>query len=390
MSNQAIYEYLIVILPRYQQGNRSEKSKILSEAVLVTQLSRKHLIRKLRAPHVLLKKGSKSGRPRKYPETMLLSHYIRSTWIDMDRISGKRMKSALKDWLPYYPEIPDSIKTQLLLMSASTLERFLKKIRGYEKLKGLSTTRSPAWYMKNMFPINNFSQRPVKPGFMQADTVAHCGDSAAGPFMSTLTLTDLYCGWTENRALFTKKAINVRKKITDIEQNMPFFILAINFDSGSEFLNTEILNWGRTESGKQRIVLTRSRPYKKNDNCYVEQKNYTHVRELFGYERIDQESLTVLMNEIYKNYWNPLQNFFMPQFKLKEKKRVGSKIVKKFDPPKTPYDRLMESQSLSDTQKEMLKNKKQSLNPRELKKNLESKLKDFFQKLKESKIKGVA
>jgi hypothetical protein len=244
--------------------------------------------------------------------------------------------------------------------------------------------------MKNKIPINTFDSQVDRPGHLQADTVAHCGTSIEGSYVHSLTLTDIFSGWTENRCFYRKTAVHVRGKLVEMENASPFDFLSINFDSESEFLNREVLQWGRQANGKKRIKLTRSRPYRKNDNCYVEQRNYTHVKELFGYERIEDSSLTDLMNEIYRDYWNPLQNFFMPVFKLEKKTRIGSKIVKKHGRPKTPYQRLMESNHLSEKQKQMLHAQKAKLNPFTLQEQLEKKLKAFFTRLNQSKAPRIA
>jgi hypothetical protein len=164
-------------------------------------------------------------------------------------------------------------------------------------------------------------------------------------------------------------------------------LIAINADSGSEFMNKEMLKF--TNYG-DRIEFTRSRPYKKNDNCYVEQKNFTHVRELFGYERFEDPQLLDLMNDIYGNYWNPLQNYFLPTYKLKEKIRVGGMIRKKYDRPETPFTRLISSPHLSETQKKKLREQKEKLDPFQLKKTLELKLKDFFDLVRKVDIKKTS
>ena len=390
MSYQAIKEYLIAILSRYQSSDRMEKSRLLNEAVLVTGRSRKQLIRLLGEPKDVIGRKKPSGRHRRYPRELLLPH-IRRLWIAMERISSKRMKAAYVDWLPFYehPEFNSQVQLLIEQMSASTLERFLRILRGELKAnKGLSTTY-PARYMKNKIPLNTFDRKITKPGFTQADTVAHCGNAVSGAFANTLTLTEIASTWTENRAIFTKKAHRVRDKFVDIKDSLPFHLFAINVDSGSEFLNNVMLQFTNLHPSAP-IVLTRSRPYQKNDNCYVEQKNFTHVRELFGYERIEDPNLILLMNEIYKNYWNPLHNFFLPTFKLKEKVRIGAKIVKKFDRPQTPYLRLMNSQHLSEDQKQKLMERKSQLNPFELKAGLEQKLKLFFEELRKSKSREAA
>jgi len=392
MSYQAIREYLIAVLPRYQAAEKKGKSQILDEAFLVTQLTRKHLIRQLNETQEILALKKPSGRRPLYDRELLLPH-VRFLWIQMERICGKRMKAAYPDWLPRYTSetFTTAVRLQLEKMSAATLERMLRVIRkGEAASKGLTST-CPARYMKNKIPLNTFDAKIDRPGYMQGDTVAHCGTSLEGVFANSITLTDIDSTWTENRAMLSKKAVEVKSKFIDIEASLPFDLLAVNTDSGSEFLNRPILRFMRPlEAGKRQITFTRSRPYKKNDNCYVEQKNFTHVRELFGYERIEDPELVDLMNEIYKQYWNPLQNFFLPTFKLKEKIRIGARIVKKYERPETPFDRLMRSPHLSEARKESLKKKKLGLNPFELKTELECKLRIFFDLLHKSKARKAA
>jgi hypothetical protein len=382
-------EYLTAIVDRYKKLDRKGKTALLNEATQVTRLSRKHLIRLLKQPKEILAQKKASGRKAKYSRELLLPH-IRALWIQMERISGRRMKAAYADWLPFYkhPEFTPQIRLLLERMSAATLERFLRQIRaGLKAQNGLSVTPtggSPSRYMKNRVPLNTFDSKIERPGFCQADTVGHCGTTTAGQYVNTITLTDVDSTWTENRAVFSKKALDVRRQFSDWDRTLPFELLAVNVDNGSEFLNNEMVNFMRRENGKKPITFTRSRAYKKNDNCYVEQKNYTHVRELFGYERIEDSALVAPMDEIYKTCWNPLQNFFLPTFKLKEKVRIGARIVKKFDAPKTPYDRLMQSEHLSEERKEKLRLMKKGLNPFELKAELEKKLEAFFEELRKS------
>jgi hypothetical protein len=389
MSYQALKEYLVAIVDRYKNLDKQGKTELLNEATEVTKLSRKHVIRLLQRPKEVLAKKKASGRKAKYAIETLLPH-IRRLWIQMERISGRRMKAAYPDWLPFYkhPEFTPQIQLLLEQMSAATLERFLRKIRaGLKATNGLSVTPtggSPSRYMKNKVPLNTFDAKIDRPGFCQADTVGHCGTTTAGQYVNTITLTDIDSTWTENRAVFSKKAPDVRKQFADWDQSLPFELLAVNVDNGSEFLNNEMVNFMRRDFGRKPITFTRSRAYKKNDNCYVEQKNFTHVRELFGYERFEDPVLITLMDEIYKTCWNPFQNFFLPTFKLKEKVRVGARIVKKFDAPQTPYDRLMKSPHLSEERKEKLRLAKKSLNPFELKADLEKKLGVFFEELRKS------
>ncbi len=387
MNNQAVDQYLIAINKKYQVSSKIQKGQLLDHAELITNRSRKHLIRRLQnlnyAPRSEPLKTQ--GRPLVYAKEELLPH-LKYLWIQMERISPKRMRQALKDWLPKYKDCPAHLKMQLHTMSATTIDRYLKGIRAESKCtKGLSTT-CPARYMKNKVPINTLDSKITRPGFTQTDTVAHCGNSAKGPFISSLTVTDIFTTWTENRAMLSKKGYLIKQNFKDIENSLPFRLLAINSDSGTEFLNKNMLQFTKGRN----INFTRSRPYKKNDNCYVEQKNFTHVRELFGYERFEDQELVDLMNDIYKNYWNPLQNFFLPTFKLKEKIRIGAKIKKKYDKPKTPYQRVIESGILTKEQEEELRMKKLALDPFELKLNLEIKLKEFFEVLRKINIRKEA
>ena len=392
MSYQACKEYLAAIVDGYKKASKSEKTRILDEASRITGLTRKHLVRTMKESKANLLKRKASGRPKKFPRSLLIPH-VQFLWIQMERASAKRMRANYADWLPLYKAegFGQDIRLMLELMSASTLDRMLRDIRGSEKVtKGLSLTRCPARYMKNKVPINTLDAKIDRPGYFQADTVGHCGDSAAGPFISSVTLTDIYSQWTVNMAMPSKHGHEVRKCFTKLEADLAFTILGINTDSGSEFLNTPVLNFTKNADGKSRFIFTRSRPYQKNDNCFVEQKNYTHVRELFGYERFEDPKLVELMNEIYRDYWNPLQNFFLSTFKLKEKTRVGAKIVKKYGPCMTPYDRLMQSPQLTPEQKQKLSNQKKQLNPFHLKAELERKLENFFSELRKTKTRNAA
>jgi hypothetical protein len=378
MSYLAIIEYLASFSKLYFVAKKKEKTSLLDHAEKVTGRHRKSLIRIMsNAVDNLIKNNKKHscGAKTKYPD--YLTVHIKYLWESMERITPRRMKVAYKDWLPLYIEngVTSNVKLLLNKMSVSTLARFIKKIKvGYSlDQHGLCST-SPARYMKNKVPINTLDSTVDRPGFMQADTVAHCGTSLDGAFINSVTVTDIFSTWTENRALYTKKAPEIRTALTSIKIRLPFDLKAINTDSGSEFLNMPVYNYFTD----QKIVFTRSRPYKKNDNCYVEQKNFTHTRELFGYQRFEEIAIRDLMNEIYIEYWNPLQNFFLPTFKLLEKIRIGAKIKKKYDAPRTPYHRLIDSSYLTIEQKEKLTTRKKELNPFVLKKGLEKKLRDFF------------
>jgi len=376
MSYQAILEYIFTLSKIYFQSSKKEKNSLLNHAGQITGYNRKSLIRKLQKSKELENKKKRCGAKTKYPPELLKPH-IEYLWTCMGQMSPKKMKAAYPDWLPFYHEndVTNHIKYLLEKMSASTLGRFIKKnkILEQKKIRGLTST-SPARHMQNKVPINTLDSKITKVGYVQSDTVAHCGARLEGEFINSVTLTDIFSTWTVNRAIFAKKGPTVRKAMSHIMQIIPFKVIAINTDSGSEFLNVSVFN----EFQSKKIIFTRSRPYKKNDNCYVEQKNYTHTRELFGYQRLDDIALVRLMNDIYDGYWNPLLNFFTPTFKLKEKIRIGAKIKKKYDKPQTPYQRLMESKILTEQGEMDLAAIKKALNPFELRRELDRKLEHFF------------
>lgn len=391
MSHQAFVEY-IKAMQRIYWGvtGKAAKTKLINDAVALTGRHRKTVIRymarKRLGEELATGRPDGRGRPVEYrPEELLPA--VRVLWRRMERPGAERMKAVMEEWLPYYrgPEMSELVRLQLLTMSPGTLNRLLILLRGEDTIRrGLSTTTSGIRAVKNRVPINTLDHVATRPGFTQADTVAHCGNTTAGQYLNSLTITDLWSTWTEVRALPTKTALDVRRAFVEMKRALPFEFIAVNTDSGSEFINTPMIEFMNTPYGGKAITFTRSRPYKKNDNAYVEQKNYTHVRQLFGYFRLEDQALVALMNEIYRDCWCPLQNFFLPTQKLIEKTRVGAKVVKKHDKPKTPYQRLMESEHLSGAQKEVLQARRQTLNPFDLSDSLEAKLRRFFDLYRQS------
>ena len=250
--------------------------------------------------------------------------------------------------------------------------------------RGLGGTK-PGSLLKKNIPIKTNQWNEGKPGFVEADTVAHCGTSLAGSFVWSITLTDIYSGWTENAAVWNKGAHGVLTQIQLIENRLPFTLLGFDSDNGSEFLNYHLVNYFQKRNNP--IQFTRSRPYHKGDNAHVEQKNWTHVRQLFGYFRYENPELVILMNDLYQNEFALLHNFFYPAMKLKDKVRIQSKIKKCYDKPQTPYQRLMSSEHVSEIQKEKLTLIFQELDPFELQQKIQSKLKNIFRYV-DIKLKG--
>jgi len=300
----------------------------------------------------------------------------------MSQMCSKKMVVAMGDWLPHY-ECKDDVKLLLLEVSASTIDRLLRSQRNPLQ-KGLSSTRPSL--IKNRIPMKLLEGAIMIPGYMEADTVAHCGNALAGEFANSLTMTDLFSGWTENRVTWTKEAERVVSAMKSIEDQLPFDLIGVAVDNGSEFLNKDVEAYLRQREAP--VNLVRRRPYKKNDNAHVEQKNWTHVRQLFGYDRFDDPKLIGLMNEIYRAYWNPLQNYFTPVLKLKSKERIGGRIKKVYDDPRSPFKRLLESPAIPETTKMRLKDNFTLKNPIFLKKEMDKKLKELFLLVDENKRKN--
>ena len=369
MPKEVMREYLLRLQERYLKSSKRKKSLILDEFCEQYDYSRNHAKRLMNTR--LFGEPVRSGPKLVYGDEVVKHLVI--LWESMHRICSKKMVEALPVWLEFYEGGDDMTRFLLRKISASTIDRKLNKVRA-EWNKGISTTRSSM--LKNKIPIKLLDTEVTEPGFIEADTVAHCGTSMAGYFAHTLTMTDIYSGWTETRATWRKEAISVLEAVKKIEKALPFRIKGFASDNGNEFLNNDLASYFMDRK-RNKVEFVRRRPYQKNDNAYVEQKNWTHVRELFGYDRLERGYQVEKMNEIYSRLWNPLWNFFIPVMKLETKTRVGGRIVKVHDQPKTPYQRLLESPSLSDEEKQKLKDTYSKLNPFGLKKELDEKLKWF-------------
>ena len=369
MSNEVKRILLQKLRLRYQKASRRQKSLILDEYCATVEITRKHAIR-------LLNKELKSHREHpgpKYKYGDEVRKHVVILWEKIGRICSKKMVAAFKQWLPFYEGISDDTRFLLKQISSSTIDRILSQHRG-QVAKGLSTTK--ASLIKNKIPLKLLDGAIEEPGFIEADTVAHCGTSMAGEFVNTLTMTDLFSGWTETRAVWSKRSEEVLGAVKTIENVLPFKIKGFASDNGNEFLNNDL--WTYFYDRKNKVEFVRRRPYKKNDNAHVEQKNWTHVRQFLGYDRLDNQWDVDYINDMYQNYWLPLWNFFTPVMKLKSKIRVGGRIVKVHDEPKTPYQRLIDCPHVHQEEKLALMARLEHLNPFRLRDELEKKLKWYF------------
>ena len=371
--------YLKNLSKRYRAAGKREKGIILEELCDSSGYHKKHAIRLLNKAPKRVGCKIKTGRPNVYPEDLYLEP-LKRIWLLSDQPCGKRLKMILPLWLPFYGEayevLEPAIYDGLLSMSAATIDRLLVPLR--VKYKRSFGGTKPGSLLKKHIPVKTNQWDEDRPGYLEADTVAHCGSSLSGNFVWSLTMTDICSGWTELRAVWNKGATGVVSQIEDIEHCLPFLILGFDCDNGSEFLNWHLMHYFSNEEGAHRIHFTRSRPYHSDDNAHVEQKNWTHVRQLFGYARFDNEALVELMNDLYKNEVSQLNNFFLPNFKLIEKQRMQAKVVKKHSKPETPYQRLMKSDFIDEEKKKELTEMYNQLNPFMLQKAIQKKLKRIF------------
>jgi hypothetical protein len=378
MSPQFKKEYLEELFPRYKKAkNKDEKTKILDELCQTCKYHRKHAIRLLAKFKRFIKpKPRKRGKPSIYNHPAILGALER-IWKDAYMPCSKRLVTVIPLWLPHYPgglNLP--VIKALKKISASTIDRILKPVRKKYNRICISTTK-PGTLLRKQIPIKTNQWEEFRPGFMEADTVAHCGTSIAGDYANTIDFVDIATGWTEQRAIWCKGEVAVLEQIKDVEQSLPFPLRGFDSDNGGEFLNHHLLkHFTDNPDRKAPIFFTRSRAYKKDDNAHIEQKNYTHVRQKLGYRRFENKKIVDLLNDLYKNDWRLYHNFFLPSVKLIEKERIRSKVIKKHDKPKTPYQRVMEADPLDVTaaMKQKLTKQLQYLNPFALKKTIDSKI----------------
>ena len=371
-------EYVEAIRSRYKKAGLEGKQRILDEFCAVCGYHRKHAIRLLNRSKAVQKR--KPGRPSEYgePERKVLE----VIWLTANRPCSVRFKEAIVVWLPYYEmehgHVSDDQRKRLLRISARSLDRLMKPVRRLHGIRGRCGTR-PGSLLKNQIPIKTDHADVNKPGVMEADTVAHCGNSLDGSFVWSLTLTDIFSGWTENRAVWNKGYEGVRQAIRDVEQKLPFALTGFHSDNGGEFLNHHLIRYFQERN--MPVDYSRGRPYHKNDTAHVEQKNYTHVRLLLGYQRIDKEDRIPIINQLYEA-WALFNNFFSPTLKLIEKKKVGSKYIKKYDAPQTPYQRLMTSADILEPVKTWLTEIFCNINPFNLKRQIDFKQNQILKELR--------
>jgi transposase InsO family protein len=361
---------------RYRKAPRLVKSRILNEFIAATGYNRGYgatLLRNYGKSKKILAQGKPlkitttkkrrkpGGRPRVYGNSE--ARILAILWKKLGYLCGKRLAVVLRatvvnmvgdPFLKITPEIAEA----LTRMSPATIDRLLSPMRKKLELKGKSYTRSTS-RLADQIPVRTFAEwTDVDPGHFQLDLVGHEGGVSSGEFAFSLVITDVCTGWTERRAVKNRAARWIKEAIEEVRGALPFAIIELHPDNGSEFINLSLLTYCR-ESG---VRLSRSRPYRKNDNCYVEQKNFDTVRKIVGYARYDTPEALEVINQLYRIH-SLLQNYVYPSQKLIEKTRHGSKVTRRHESPKTPAQRYLDHPKASTAEKQKIRKRLKSINP---------------------------
>lgn len=372
------------VVRRYRAAGKRKKGRILDEFVENTGYERKYAIHLLNSwgrdrlvridgEWVKLVVGRprsrrRRQRPRRYDQAVLV--VLKAIWYLFDCMCGRRLVVVLRTTLPQLStcrgfEISAEVRGKLLTISPATIDRLLHDERARLRLKGRARTR-PGSLLKHQIPIRTFADWNERaPGFFEIDLVAHDGGDAAGDYCQTLTMTDVATGWIDLYGLQNKAQRWTHAAIDAARRSLPIPLQGIDTDNGSEFINHHLVRYCAAHG----ITFTRSRPYRKNDTCYVEQKNGQVVRRAVGYWRYDTARELAALNALYRTLCL-LVNFFYPSMKLVRKTRTGSKVRRSYDAPQTPYQRMLRSEAVSEAVKTRLREQYAELHPVALKQEL--------------------
>lgn len=336
MGTKARRDYLRALHTRYQRATVEEKGRMLDEFCQICGYHRKYAIRVLNGPRPPAVPAARRRRGASYDAAV--TQVLAVVWEAAGYPWSVRLKALLPAWLPWVgarvPLTPQ-LEAQVLAISPRQIDRRLRARKTAIGRRLFGRTK-PGSLLKHQIPVKTDHWDVTEPGFTEIDLVSHSGAWASGEFAHTFTVTDIHSTWTEERALLGKGEVGVVAGLEAMRQALPFALRGIDSDNGSEFLNGHLLRYCR----RQDIQFTRGRPYKKNDNAHVEQKNWTHVRRLVGWERYDSPAAVALLNDLYTHEWRLMMNLFQPSVKLATKVRVGSRVRRAYDTPRTPLDRL--------------------------------------------------
>jgi hypothetical protein len=351
---------------RYESAGGEHKGKILDQAQELMGYHRKSAIRAMRGPRVALGPRIITGRPLAYEPGLLLP-FLRPIWQATDYACGRRLVAMLPEWIPAYEQhersLPGEVREKLLSASGRTLDRLLEPLRVQGTRRCLTR---PGTLLRHQIPIRGSVWDDQIAGWMEVDTVALCGGSVAGEFVWMVDGVDYATAWVEARAMWGRGQAGTLVALQDVEESLPFALLGLDSDNGGEFINHHVLSW--LQKRARPVFMTRSRPYKKDDNAHVEQKNWTHIRQWFGYERHDNPEVVDLINQLTKGPYGRLLNFYHASLKLESKeKKDGGRVRRIYGEAQTPLARVLASAQVSQETKVSLRAEKGRLNPFALK-----------------------
>lgn len=376
MNKEAKTQYMDILRERYFKGTKKEKGKLLDEYCRNTMQERKYAIKKFNYQVKLKRKEARKKRPCFYDGTIIAA--LVKVWKIFDCPCGQRLEEILKNEvenLRAWKELVCSNKTanKLKQMKSATIDRRLNHEKEVLKLKEKYQKRSS--FLLSTIPIKTSDDwNRLETGNVQVDFVESCGSSASGEYIQNLSICDIFSSWWEGEAVMGKGQQRALLGLDHCRKRSPFSWREFHPDNGTSLLNYAVYAYAQKEG----LEFSRSRPYQKNDNCFIEQKNSTHVRKVIGYLRYDTEEELDCLNDLYRNELRLYKNFFQPVIKLVKKERTGGKIKRKYDRAKTPYLRLLESDQIAEKEKESLTKIYQSLNPAELKRAIDKKLDSLF------------
>src|SRR6266850_2598744 len=372
MSTTTKTEILVKMRRRYLTAGLEHKGKLIDEAVSLLGYHRKAAIRALNGS-ARASVSIATGRPREYEAKELLP-VLRKIWRAADYPCGRRLTAMLPDWVAGYEQyeksLPEGIKEPLLQASARTLDRLLQPLRAQ---RGRPSLTRPGSLLRQHIPIRGSIWEEGKAGWLEVDTVALCGGSVAGDFIWMVDAVDYVTAWVSVRAMWNRGQAGTLAALRDMEAGLPFPLLGLDSDNGGEFLNYHVLRW--LQKRPRPVFMTRSRPYKKDDNAHVEQKNWTHIRQCFGYERHDNPEVVELINALVKGAYGQLLNYFHASLKLERKERTEGRLTRIYGAAKTPFARVLASPEVTPQTKLRLEKEKSQLNPFALKRQVDQSLK---------------
>ena len=377
MARQSKREYLQSIHGRYRRARRAEKTVMLEEFCKVCGYNRKYAIWLLKRPLSQPVPRRRAKRSVTYSTAAITT--LAKVWEASGYLCSQRLKAALPQWLSWVKrhfDISQELEKQLLAISARQMDRRLFPHKRTAKRRIYGSTR-PGSLLKHMIPVKTEHWEVTLPGYLEIDLVSHSGASAAGEFLYTLDCVDIASGWVERQAVMGKGQHGIVEALKQIEQRLPFRLRGIDSDNGSEFINAHLFNYCQQRPKDQSVQFTRSRPYKKDDNAHVEQKNWTHVRKLLGWQRYDTAEALERINSLYEQL-RIFQNLFQPSMKLSRKIRKGSRVMRRYDLPATPFKRVLQSAEKT-SQLQALNSMAKNTDPFELSRYIDRQLDDLYQ-----------